>query len=121
MVDMKGNQISNPGLIFLLREKANQRSKDLIREGASLKLEITALEKERCHMHTLLCDLVYYLEQDAKYNTDRINSVVSSSMKVAFPEELDLSDNSHDIPSKGILKKCPVVDKLNLGMLLMTV
>jgi hypothetical protein len=115
---MNGKQIYNPGLIFLLKERTDKKSKDLIREGASLKMDITALEKERRHMHTLLCDLIYFLEEDSKHNTNRINAIVSTSMTSAYPEELDLCENSTDrqMPPKSALKKPTVNNKINLGI-----
>jgi hypothetical protein len=105
--------------MFSLKEKTDNRSKELIHEGASLKMDITALEKERRHMHTLLCDLIYYLEEDSKYNTNRISTVVSASMRSALPEDLDLSDGSTDraVPPKSALKKPTVPDCTNSGMI----
>lgn len=118
---MNGKPIYNPGMIYLLKEKTDRRAKELSREGASLKIEITALEKERRHMHTLLCDLLYYLEEDSKHNTTRINAIVSRSIKSSvFDEsEIDLRDNSteHLVPPKSALKKptSAVNKNINLG------
>ena len=117
MVDVNGKQMYNPGLIYLLREKVMTKSKELIKEGTALRMDITALEKERRHMHALLCDLVYFLEEDAKYHTDRINSILSTTMKSIFAEELDVDDDVIDesVPPKSALRKSSDSEKKNLG------
>lgn len=113
---MNGNKVCNSGMIYLLKEKTDKRAKELSREGASLKIDITALEKERRHMHTLLCDLIYYLEEDSKHNTTRINAIVSQSIKSTVPDELEI-DLKDFKPPKSALKKptVGVTNNINLG------
>lgn len=130
---MSGKPIYNPGQIFALKEKTDLRAKELSKEGALLKIDITALEKERRHMHTLLCDLIYYLEEDSKYNSTKINAIISSSIKFSSPTvpsvpdevAVNLSDPAVGKlipPPKSALKKPTTGSRsntINLGKLIL--
>jgi len=107
--DANGKPVYNPGLIYSLKEKRDKKIAELIKEGAALRIDIAALEKERRHMHTLLLDLVYYIEQDSKHNNQQVNTVVNANMKTAIPDALksdnDPATNMLPAPPKSALKK----------------
>jgi hypothetical protein len=108
--DANGKPVYNPGLIHTLKENRDKAIVGLVKEEASLRVDISTLEKERRHMHSLLLDLVYYIEQDSRHNASVINNVATSNMKTALPDALSANNNSVEtvvppIPPKSALKK----------------
>jgi hypothetical protein len=119
--DASGKPVTqNANLIYTLKERMDKRSIELVKEGASLKMDITALEKDRRHMHSLLLDLIHALEQDVTHNARHVIREVHKNMKTAFPVELDLDDASSPqtlappVPPKSALKKS-TTEQVNLG------